>query len=249
MILRRITEHVKTQNWFAVALDFVIVVVGVFVGIQVSNWNAERQERQREAAYLQRLHADAVAAEAATLGLGENVADRVADADRVSSALFGDDMTVVKLDAKACDSIARLHIFYLEGYALPTLEELVASGQFGLIRDQGLLKSLSDYLSFTGFSPSRAGAVSARAPILRRDFPSMIATRVAITDGVRKVTNECDLAAMRTDPAFLNAFNEVRERAGFFHQRLLAPERVLLERIHIELDRVLAVDHGLEAQQ
>jgi hypothetical protein len=42
MILRRITEHVKTQNWFAVGLDFVIVVVGVFIGIQVANWNAMR---------------------------------------------------------------------------------------------------------------------------------------------------------------------------------------------------------------
>jgi len=28
MILRRVIEHVKAQNWFAVALDFVIVVVG-----------------------------------------------------------------------------------------------------------------------------------------------------------------------------------------------------------------------------
>ena len=35
MILRRVTEHVKAQNWFAVAIDFVIVVVGVFIGIQV----------------------------------------------------------------------------------------------------------------------------------------------------------------------------------------------------------------------
>ena len=26
MLLRRITEHVKAQNWFAVALDFLIVV-------------------------------------------------------------------------------------------------------------------------------------------------------------------------------------------------------------------------------
>ena len=39
MILRRVAEHVKAQNWFAVAIDFVIVVVGVFIGIQVSNWN------------------------------------------------------------------------------------------------------------------------------------------------------------------------------------------------------------------
>ena len=39
MLLRRIIEHVKVQNWTAVALDLVIVVVGVFVGIQVSNCN------------------------------------------------------------------------------------------------------------------------------------------------------------------------------------------------------------------
>ena len=42
MILRRITEHVKSQNWFAVWLDFIIVVVGVFFGIQIGNWNASR---------------------------------------------------------------------------------------------------------------------------------------------------------------------------------------------------------------
>jgi hypothetical protein len=39
MLLRRITEHVKSQNWFAVCIDFCIVVIGVFIGIQVSNWN------------------------------------------------------------------------------------------------------------------------------------------------------------------------------------------------------------------
>jgi hypothetical protein len=42
MISRRLYEHVKTHNWFAVAIDFVIVVIGVFVGIQVSNWNDAR---------------------------------------------------------------------------------------------------------------------------------------------------------------------------------------------------------------
>ena len=45
MLLRRVTQHVKTQNWFAVFLDFLIVVVGVFIGIQVSNQNTLRGER------------------------------------------------------------------------------------------------------------------------------------------------------------------------------------------------------------
>ena len=48
MIFRRITGHIKNQDWLAVALDFVIVVVGVFIGIQVANWNDARTEYQQE---------------------------------------------------------------------------------------------------------------------------------------------------------------------------------------------------------
>ena len=35
MILRRVIGHFRRQEWTAIAIDFVIVVVGVFVGIQV----------------------------------------------------------------------------------------------------------------------------------------------------------------------------------------------------------------------
>ena len=52
MILRRITEHVKSQNWFAVGIDFVIVVVGVVIGIQVANWNETLVEQRRIAEQL-----------------------------------------------------------------------------------------------------------------------------------------------------------------------------------------------------
>lgn len=55
MLLRRIIEHVKAQNWTAIAIDFVIVVVGVFIGIQVSNWNEDRQGASRTQSYYNRL--------------------------------------------------------------------------------------------------------------------------------------------------------------------------------------------------
>ena len=58
MILRRVIAHVKAQNWLAVAIDFVIVVLGVFIGIQVSNWNADRQNAQLSQNYLERLEND-----------------------------------------------------------------------------------------------------------------------------------------------------------------------------------------------
>lgn len=45
MLLRRVLLHVRQQNWFAVLLDFVIVVVGVFIGVQVANWNDTQKQQ------------------------------------------------------------------------------------------------------------------------------------------------------------------------------------------------------------
>ena len=61
MILRSLTQHLKDQNWFAVGLDFAIVVIGVFIGIQVSNWNENRADIARANGYLVRLEADLTA--------------------------------------------------------------------------------------------------------------------------------------------------------------------------------------------
>ncbi len=58
MILRRVINHFKNQEWTAIFLDFLIVVVGVFVGLQVSNWNEAREDRARGDEYLERLYAD-----------------------------------------------------------------------------------------------------------------------------------------------------------------------------------------------
>ena len=58
MILRRVTQHVKGENWFAVGLDFVIVVVGVFIGIQVANWNEARLENIRKTQIVEALTTD-----------------------------------------------------------------------------------------------------------------------------------------------------------------------------------------------
>ncbi len=58
MILRRVIAHVRKQEWTAIGIDFLIVVVGVFVGIQVANWNASRIERALEATYLSSLAED-----------------------------------------------------------------------------------------------------------------------------------------------------------------------------------------------
>ena len=43
MIFRRVKAQIQNENWFAVFIDFLIVVVGVFIGLQFSNWNESRQ--------------------------------------------------------------------------------------------------------------------------------------------------------------------------------------------------------------
>jgi hypothetical protein len=46
MLLRRIAQHVKNENWFAVTLDFIIVVIGVAVAMMGQEWLSERDQRQ-----------------------------------------------------------------------------------------------------------------------------------------------------------------------------------------------------------
>jgi hypothetical protein len=35
-------QHIKDQNWFAVGLDVLVVIVGIILGTQVNNWNEDR---------------------------------------------------------------------------------------------------------------------------------------------------------------------------------------------------------------
>jgi hypothetical protein len=57
VFLSRIIEHVKHQQWTAIGIDFVIVVVGVFIANQVTTWEEEADLAKRKAAALERLHA------------------------------------------------------------------------------------------------------------------------------------------------------------------------------------------------
>ena len=55
MVIRRIREHVAAQNWFAVGIDLGIVVLGVLIATQVSNWNENRTEAEQARSYRERL--------------------------------------------------------------------------------------------------------------------------------------------------------------------------------------------------
>ncbi|MCA8900451.1 MAG: hypothetical protein KDA53_04315 [Hyphomonas sp.] len=52
MILRRLTDAFRKQDWFTVLIETLIVVLGVFLGIQLGNWNEARAAKARETALL-----------------------------------------------------------------------------------------------------------------------------------------------------------------------------------------------------
>ena len=55
MILRRVIHHFRKQEWTAIALDFLIVVAGILLAFQITEWNEGRRERAREHDYLVRI--------------------------------------------------------------------------------------------------------------------------------------------------------------------------------------------------
>jgi hypothetical protein len=58
MILRRLVENLKQQHWTGVFIELAIVVLGVFIGMQVSNWNQQRSTDQQSELFTERLRAD-----------------------------------------------------------------------------------------------------------------------------------------------------------------------------------------------
>jgi len=45
VILRHLAHAIRQQNWFTVVLEVAIVVFGIFIGLQVDDWNQQRLER------------------------------------------------------------------------------------------------------------------------------------------------------------------------------------------------------------
>jgi hypothetical protein len=55
MIFRRIAKSLQNQHWTSFWIEFVILVIGVFLGMQVSNWNDNRVERHEIKKLLEQL--------------------------------------------------------------------------------------------------------------------------------------------------------------------------------------------------
>lgn len=58
MIFRNLATSVRNQDWFAFGIEFLIVVLGIFVGLQVTDWHEQRMLDADSKAFVREIQAD-----------------------------------------------------------------------------------------------------------------------------------------------------------------------------------------------
>lgn len=259
MILRRISENIRSQNWFAVAVEFVIVVVGVFMGLQVQDWNDARKARIEEHGLLSRLHVE-------TLELLEKQREELSALNSrgellmsVNPVLFSQEPLRAVTESE-CASIVASHVFRRPPDELPVLDEMLATGRFDVLQDEEIKEHLRNYLLFRG----RARAFFAEATNelfrLHSRFPDLIALgRVPVKPGDvvdwNRLSGEgfrwnrvCDGEKMRASQAFLNEYvdnlSRIGSMTGFTEQR-----QEQLEQLESALSARLGLTKNSEQQK
>jgi len=144
MILRRVIAHFRKQEWTAIALDFLIVVVGVFIGIQVSNWNAARQEHAQQQQIELRLRSDFELLDEALTGALNFQEENILALVTLRTA-------IERGEALSEEDEAIKHAV-VRGRAYPSFErksatynELLSSGRLHLIKSDALRTALALY--------------------------------------------------------------------------------------------------------
>jgi hypothetical protein len=144
MILYRFSKSIRKQDWFAVLIEFVVVVVGIFVGLQANDWAQERHDRKQERAALERLFLEADGAHQLltghvqrTLRLNQMRRNAVQFAD--SFAPVPEDELPLKI------GINTLAIFPPVMPITVAYDELKSSGQMQLIRSAALRGQIAEF--------------------------------------------------------------------------------------------------------
>jgi hypothetical protein len=213
MILQNLSKAIREQNYFAVALEFVIVIAGVVIGFQINAWNETRGHREREASALALIQDD----------IAQNIVELEArsrfDTDRtrqhtvmVNAVSAG----VLAPEDRAAfeDAVTRLLFFSRPPVSQPSYEALQQSGDLALIRDAGLMSRLNELRSDLAWIESqhssfRAG-LSEFAPIWR---PYVFHQP---TDDPRRTSARVDLEGLSADPQAVSALVEASRMHAIF---------------------------------
>lgn len=177
MITRRVIEHLKQQQWAAVVIEIAIVVLGVFIGIQVSNWNEDRENNQKAAVFTERLKADLREEDWRYQLMIIYNRQVLANAERAVDALDG----TAPLPDEALLVSAYRATQYKQGLRRrTTYDELLSTGAIGLIRDQALRDTaMRNYNSATIDSLINDGIHSRYREAFRMALPTQVQRALA----------------------------------------------------------------------
>lgn len=140
MILQNISKAVREQNWFAVVLEFVIVIAGVVIGFQVNAWNEDRQERAREAEYLSQLDIELTAV-IEEIGSVQRALEAYFDwVTRFLDGVEAGDRDLAQQGSWGLNAITDVEMINLEPAAL---RELISSGELTIIQNRSLRAGLA----------------------------------------------------------------------------------------------------------
>ncbi|MEM7762754.1 MAG: hypothetical protein AAF290_01630 [Pseudomonadota bacterium] len=149
MRVGRITKHLKDRDWFSVGIDVVIVIVGVFIGIQVANWNEARQERLSEAQYLVRTADEIVLTLAHIEGERQFASESLEVIEAFAAELGRDDANDAALVAATGRYLSEGAFFANFRPHRTTFDDLLATGNLDTISDaeirSGLVRLHSEY--------------------------------------------------------------------------------------------------------
>ena len=173
MVIRRIREHVMHHNWFAVAIDLAIVIAGVFLGTQVSNWNQERGERAQSHEDRQRLIAD----------LGSNMADFGNRLRYFQAVRRHAQATLVALDRTAVDEQFLVDAYQATQIILAdpkrvTYDEVLATGRLTRLGDPELRDKVGNFYVAMASAGPFLNNVPPYRERLRRTMPSAVQSAI-----------------------------------------------------------------------
>jgi hypothetical protein len=198
MILRRVIKHFRHQEWTAIFLDFLIVVVGVFVGLQVSNWNDARLREQTAQTYIERLREDLAANQ-------EDISQRLSyfrqTRTNALQALSALDQPPEALGEPFLVDIYQASQMLQREYGRDTYNEILSVGANNAISDVAVRRRLANfYRSIKGQTLTLRGKTSYRE-LIRRNMPYKVqqAIRAACDDIVATGENGEPVLALPSD--------------------------------------------------
>jgi hypothetical protein len=154
LILSRIANELKNQNWIVVVLELIVVVAGIFLGLQADAWYEARNDRLSERFHVQQLNLDAGLNAAELESMAEHHSSR---ADELMFAAG-----VVKKGKIEPEEIERFKWAILTTLQYPPAEittgaydALIASGDFPVLRDAALRSQLVKLQSYFDALASR----------------------------------------------------------------------------------------------